>query len=147
MIVVRKFKPVDLGKVYEIEQQSFKDPYNALLLLNLYELFPEGFFVAEEDGIIVGYAISRIVGEVGHILAIAVDPKYRGRRIGKVLMGAVTNYFLSKGVVETWLEVRASNQLARRFYRSLGFVERKTIPQYYSDGESAVILKKRLRVV
>lgn len=142
MIIVRKFRPSDLSRVYEIERRSFKDPYPALFLMNLYETYPETFLVAEENGAVVGYVISRMVNVSGHVLAIAVEPGRRYRGIGRVLMNAVTERLREFGMKDIYLEVRISNTAAVKFYKKLGFEERGIIRSYYSDGEDAVILKK-----
>ena len=144
MLLVRGFTPRDLGRVYDIECKSFKDPYHVMVLLNLYELYPESFFVAEEDGVVVGYVISRRVDTSGHVLAIATDPGHRGRGIGKVLMATVMEHFLKIGARDIWLEVRASNEVAIWFYKGLGFGEAGRARGYYSDGEEALIFKKKL---
>lgn len=144
MIIVRKFTPKDLNRVYEIECKSFKDPYHVMFLLNLYELYSETFFVAEKDGYIVGYVISRTIGDKAHIIAIAVDPVYRGRGIGKGLMEATMTAFETKRVKEIYLEVRASNTQAIRFYETLGFHRKDLLRSYYSDGEDGILLKKSI---
>lgn len=144
MMGIRNFKPTDLNKVYEIECKSFKDPYHPLFLLNLYELYQNTFFVAEENGILTGYVISRIVDDRGHILAIAVEPQHRGRGFGRALIETVVNRFKNLNIKEIWLEVRVSNSGAVEFYKKLGFRESGAIPYYYSDGEEAIILKKYL---
>lgn len=144
MIFIRNFKPKDLGKVYEIECESFADPYHVMFLLNLYELYRDTFFVAEKDGIVVGYVISRVVSDRGHVLAIAVDPKHRKKGIGRALMDVVEERLRESKAREIWLEVRVSNRGAIEFYKKLGFVERGFMPHYYSDGEDAIILKKYL---
>jgi [ribosomal protein S18]-alanine N-acetyltransferase len=163
MLLIREFRPIDLKRIYEIECRSFKDPYNAMSLLNLYEMYYETFLVAQKNGFIVGYVISRIVdipvtktpvgpstmrtrssGRTGHILAIAVDPPYRAQRIGTSLMDAVTRQFKKQDVINVWLEVRVSNTSARHFYKKLDFKETGILRSYYSDGEDAVVLKKAL---
>ncbi len=144
MIVIRNFEPRDLSRVYEIERESFKDPYHVLFLMNLYDLYPEGFFVAEKNGVVMGYVISRQEGSSGHVLAIAVDPRARGTGIGTALMQRVMDLFLSLGLTDVWLEVRLSNLNAIKFYKDLGFVESRIMVGYYSDGESAVVLEKKL---
>ncbi len=144
MIVIRNFEPKDLSRVYDIERKSFKDPYHVLFLMNLYDLYPEGFFVAERYGVVVGYAISRQEGASGHVLAIAVDPMERRKGIGNTLMRRVLDHFISLSLSDVWLEVRVSNSNAIRFYKDLGFVEKRIMVGYYSDGEDAVILEKKL---
>jgi ribosomal-protein-alanine N-acetyltransferase len=142
MLLIRKFRPSDLQRVYEIEAQSFKDPYHPIFLINLYELYGDTFLVAEEDSQVVGYVIARKVDAKGHIIAIAVDPRHRCRGIGKALMLAVEEELRKKGVVELWLEVRVSNTRAVKFYKRLGYVEKGILKGYYSDGEDAMLLKK-----
>ncbi len=144
MIVLRNFEPKDLSRVYDIERKSFKDPYHVLFLMNLYDLYPEGFFVAERYGVVVGYAISRQEGAGGHVLAIAVDPMERRKGIGNALMRRVLDHFIGLGLSDVWLEVRVSNSNAIKFYKDLGFVEKRIMVGYYSDGEDAVILEKKL---
>ncbi len=143
MIFIRNFRPADLSRVYDIEKRSFKDPYHVLFLINLYDLYPDGFFVAEKDGIVIGYVISRVIDTKGHILAIAIAPQHRMQSIGRALMDRVIQHFMEKGVRSVWLEVRASNNSALIFYKKLGFHELKTIKGYYSDKEDAVVLEKR----
>lgn len=144
MLLIRNFAPSDLNRVYEIERQSFKDPYHVMFLLNLYELYSTTFFVAEVESLVVGYVISRRVDTSGHVIAIAVAPEHRNRGIGTALMQAVMQKFKEMSLKDVWLEVRMSNTAARQFYKNLGFEERRIVSLYYSDGESAVILRKGL---
>jgi ribosomal protein S18 acetylase RimI-like enzyme len=53
---------------------------------------PEGCFVAEEDGGVVGLIFSRTWGSVGWCGTFAVLPEYQGRGIGKQLMAASLDY-------------------------------------------------------
>ncbi|WP_456475524.1 ribosomal protein S18-alanine N-acetyltransferase [Candidatus Pyrohabitans sp.] len=142
MLLIRKFRQSDLARVYEIEVQSFKDPYHPVFLLNLYELYGDTFLVAEENRLVVGYVIARKVNTKGHIIAIAVEEKHRCRGIGRALMFAVEEELKKNGVVEIWLEVRISNTRAIKFYKKLGYVEKGIIRRYYTDGEDALLLKK-----
>lgn len=143
MILIRKFRPTDLSRVYEVECKSFKDPYDVFFLLNLHELYPDTFLVAERNGVVVGYLIARLIGRKGHIIAIAVEPRYRRQGIGQALMESVTEILRAKGAEELFLEVRASNLDAIRFYEKLGFRQAQLIPRYYADGEDGVLLRKR----
>ncbi len=139
-MVIREFNIKDLRRVYEIERKSFKDPYHPLFLLELYDLFPSTFLVAEVNFRVVGYVIARKINGEGHIIAIAVDPEYRRRGIGSALMHEVIERLRNKGVKKIWLEVRVSNKEAIEFYKCLGFSIDCVSPHYYSDGEDAIIL-------
>jgi len=144
MFVVRGFHLKDLNRVHEIEKNSFKDPYPLLILLNLYELYPETFLVAERDGLVVGYLIARPTDRKGHILALATDPRHRRQGVGRTLIATIVDLFHRGNVGELWLEVRASNRKAVRFYKNLGFLGVGKALGYYADGEDAIVLKKGL---
>jgi ribosomal-protein-alanine N-acetyltransferase len=105
-------------------------------------MYPDTFFVAEMDGLLVGYVISRQVLDRGHVMAIAVDPSFRGMGVGTALMERTMDKMREMNLKGIWLEVRVSNDRARSFYRALGFVERRILPGYYSDQEAAVVLEK-----
>lgn len=138
--IIREFNIRDLKRVHEIERKSFKDPYHPLFLLELYDLFPATFLVAEINFRVVGYIIARKVNGKGHIIAIAVDPEYRNQGIGTALMHEIIERLRMRGVRKIWLEVRKSNKRAIKFYKQLGFKIDGISPSYYSDGEDAVIL-------
>ncbi|NOZ77480.1 MAG: ribosomal protein S18-alanine N-acetyltransferase [Euryarchaeota archaeon] len=96
------------------------------------------------DGLVVGYVIARTVVDRGHVMAIAVDPPFRKRGIGSALMERTLAVMSEMNARAIWLEVRVSNTGARSFYKKLGFVEKRIISGYYSDGEDAVVLEKAL---
>ena len=60
---LRKFVPDDLQKVMNINRVCLPENYTDIFFIDLYQRYPETFIVAEEDGEIVGYIMSRI--EVG----------------------------------------------------------------------------------
>ena len=85
-MLVRKFKPNDLKRVYEIENMSFNQSYGIKMFQQLYEM-GVGFLVAEEDGYVIGYVLFWIKYEnQGHIISIAVDKNYRRLKAGTQLL-------------------------------------------------------------
>lgn len=142
IIHVRDVESGDLPDVYEIAEDSFKDPYPLKLLRHIYETDPEGFLAAEIDGEIVGYLIGLVRwGDMGHILAVAVDKPYRRRGVGSALMINAIDRLSRNGADKIRLEVRAGNEAAQNFYGKIGFEPRKVVPAYYSDGEDAVSME------
>jgi len=95
--------------------------------------------VAEQAGRVVGFLVSRRLGEGGaEILNLAVAPDARRQGIGRRLVDA----FLAEGPGEVFLEVRESNGVARRFYERLGFKLITKRLRYYSNPvESAIVMK------
>src|SRR5579872_236673 len=69
--------------------------------------------VTEQAGRIVGFLVSRRLGPgEAEILNLAVAPDFRRQGIGRRLLDA----FLASRPGQVFLEVRESNQSARRFY-------------------------------
>lgn len=84
---------------------------------------------------VVGWLEARCVAGEVHVLGVGVAPERRRRGIATALMR-----FVAAGADAVHLEVRASNDAARRFYGGLGFDEVGLRPRYYDDGEDAVLL-------
>lgn len=138
-MIVRKFRPTDLKRVYEIESMSFDQSYGIQIFQQLYEM-KIGFLVAEEDGYVVGYIMFWLKYEnQGHIISLAVDKNYRRKGYGTQLLArAIGILFLISDTV--YLEVRASNTGAIEFYKQFHFKEDRIVPNYYESGEDAVVL-------
>lgn len=138
-MIVRKFRPTDLKRVYEIESMSFDQTYGIQIFQQLYEM-GIGFLVAEENEYVVGYVMFWLKYEnQGHIISIAVDKNYRRRGYGTQLLAkAIGILFLISDTV--YLEVRASDIGAIEFYKEFNFKEDRVVPNYYESGEDAVVL-------
>ncbi len=144
MLSIRKFQPADFQQVMMIERGAFHD-HNPLAYMRLYELSPDGFLVAEKDGIIVGFVVGILISEnIGRVLSVAVADEYRRSGIATQLMNEMLKLFAESGVKGMRLEVRRSNVGAQQFYQRFGFMVAGVVPQYYSDGEDAIIMAKEL---
>lgn len=142
IIHIRDTEEEDLRSIYKIAQDSFKDPYPLRLLRHIHSTKPEGFLTAEIDDEIVGYLIGLVRwGNMGHILAIAVDEPYRRQGVGSALIMNAIDRLKKNGANRVKLEVRASNETAENFYLKIGFKPEKTVPAYYSDGEAAITME------
>ena len=76
-----------------------------------------------------------------HIVTIAVQPGWRGRSIGEWLLLALLAQGREEGAQTATLEVRVSNEVARRLYHKLNFNEVGYRRRYYPDKEDARILE------
>ena len=139
-MIVRKFKPNDLKRVYEIENMSFAQSYGINMFQQLYEM-GVGFLVAEDNCYVVGYVIFWLKYEnQGHIISIAVDKNYRRRNVGtRLLIKAISILSLLK-LDTIYLEVQENNSGAVEFYKTFGFKIDRVVPGYYGDGDGAVIM-------
>jgi len=142
--MLRRCKEKDLNQVLQIERICFKHPYDYFTFLYFLMKEPEGFYVAEENGCIVGYVISSVRGSKGTIISIAVILEFRRKGIGSKLMKESLD-FLSKRVDHVELQVKINNIEAISFYRKFGFEEIGLIPNYYPDGEDALVMSKKIQ--
>ncbi|KAA1425326.1 mycothiol synthase [Mumia zhuanghuii] len=90
---------------------------------------PQGLFVAERAGEVVGFHWTKIDpptadgGEVGEVYVVGVDPSEQGRGLGKALTLRGLHHLTSSGVRRIDLYVEGDNTPALATYRGLGFSE------------------------
>ncbi len=139
-MIIRKFNPNDLKRVYEIENMSFDQSYGINMFQQLYEM-GVGFLVAEEEGYVIGYVIFWIKYEnQGHIISIAVDKNYRRSKAGtQLLVKAISILSLLK-IDAIYLEVNENNTGAIEFYKTFNFKIDRLVPGYYENGEGAAVM-------
>jgi len=144
-INIRRFSPIDLNRIMEIEQASFAlDPFSEDIFRSWYHKCPSLFIVAEIPGLVVGYMITCIFHKKGHIISIAVDPARRNKRVGRTLVYFTFNCLKASGMKMVELEVRKTNLVGICFWENLGLFPLRTIPHYYHDGTDAIKMRKLL---
>ena len=103
----------------------------------------------------IGYIMSRIeVGlsnfglgglvRKGHVVSIAVLPQVRRKGIANALMTKAIEGMIHYKAKIAYLEVRVNNDPGVALYKKLGFEVTKTLTGYYSDGEDAYVMTKKL---
>ncbi len=152
---IRKFKPDDLQAVMNINRAALPENYTDYFFMDLHERFPEAFIVAEQDGEIVGYIMNRVeVGlsnmglggliRKGHVVSIAVLPKSRRKGVAQALVNTAIEGMRHYKAKQCYLEVRVTNEAGIKLYKKLGFDISRTLNGYYSDGEDAYVMTKKL---
>lgn len=133
-IAIRKAVPADAPRLEAIERLSFADPS-----WNAGDFFQYECVLAEVEGQIVGFIVSRSVFPEREILNLAVAPEWRRRGIAKALL----RYQLAQGGTH-FLEVRESNLPAQGLYRQFGFQEVGRRLGYYDlPAESAIVMRMK----
>jgi [ribosomal protein S18]-alanine N-acetyltransferase len=152
---LRKFQPGDLQGVMQINRVCLPENYTDFFFMDLHQRFPETFIVAEENEELAGYIMCRIeVGlsnygfgglvKKGHVVSIAVMPQHRRKGVAQAVIKRALegmDYYKAK---QCFLEVRVTNDIAISLYKKLGFEITRTIKGYYSDGEDAYVMTKRV---
>lgn len=151
--VLRKSTVEDLEQVMNINLVSLPENYSSFFFADIYAHFPDTFIVADVDGKIVGYIMCRIesgflnfhLSKKGHVISVAVLPEYRNKGVGTAILNEAMKSMASRyGAKECFLEVRVSNAAAINLYKRVGLKIEKTLRNYYSDGENAYIMSKKL---
>ncbi|KUO74822.1 MAG: hypothetical protein APF77_11210 [Clostridia bacterium BRH_c25] len=145
-IKLQDMSPEDIDQVFEIENLSFSAPWSRESFESeLSQNSLARYIVAKVDGNVAAYGGMWIVLDEAHITNIAVHPDYRGRKIGEKLVRALLQTAKDSEAARITLEVRASNDTARKLYKKLGFEDNGIRKGYYADtGEDAVIMWKEL---
>jgi ribosomal-protein-alanine N-acetyltransferase len=142
MIVVDRMQIADLEAVHEIERDSFSTPWPA----HAYQHELENnrlahYLVARSGDQVVGFAGIWLLVDEAHITTFATRGTWRRQGIGERLLLALLDLSIARGANEATLEVRPSNDPARRLYEKYGFKVVGVRPRYYSDNnEDALIM-------
>jgi [ribosomal protein S18]-alanine N-acetyltransferase len=101
-------------------------------------------FVARQPGAsgrVVAYCAVWVIFDELHINNLAVLPEWRRRGVAKRLLHHVLERTADDGAERATLEVRQSNEPARRLYERFGFAVTGIRPRYYSNPvEDAIVL-------
>jgi len=100
--------------------------------------------VASVGGNLVGCAIMKFGEVTAHLYLLVVQPKARNNGIGRALLGWLETSCRTAGIRNVRLELRATNNTARRFYEALGYASVSRVEQYYDQRETALVMAKSL---
>lgn len=143
-LVIETASRADVDAIHRIEAASFPAPWRKEFFLS--ELAAEGRYtlVAKRGGVVVGYLFAMWIFDEMHVNKIAVDARARRQGVADALMARCFEFARAHGVETISLEVRQSNTGAQEFYRYLAFESTYVRPRYYPDGESAVVMTRRV---
>jgi ribosomal-protein-alanine N-acetyltransferase len=133
----------DLDGVLAVEAESFTNPWTREMYA--WELQNRAvchiYVVRTPDCAVAGFCAFWFVFDEIHINNVAIRPQFRGSGIGTTLLHHILAEARRLGARRATLEVRASNEAARRLYERLGFHIAATRRNYYTNPvEDALIL-------
>jgi len=143
---IREATLMDLDDLMRIEEESFQEEKFSRDLLEMF-LREEEFetLVCDLGGVVVGYAAAYTEpGVKSRVLSLAVEKGHRGKGIGHLLMREIEHRAKTLRSSTVTLEVRVTNLPAVNLYLDEGYRIKGTIPDYYSKGEDAFYMEKKL---
>lgn len=144
MVIYRNMTPEDVPCISRLEEETFSMPWSPESFLEMIGKEDVRYYVAEEEGqILGGCGVWMIAGE-GNITNVVVAPKARNRGIATAMLRHLMMEGDREGLTAYTLEVRVSNAAAIHVYEKLGFVLAGIRPGFYEKPvEDAMIFWKR----
>ena len=91
----------------------------------------DNLLVLEEDNQLIGSVMVGYEGHRGWVNYLAVHPDHQRQGLGRLLMNEAERRLRDLGCAKVNLQVRASNETAREFYRQIGY----TVDEAVSFGK------------
>ncbi len=130
-----------LDRICRIEGASFSNPWPRESFLSDLRSPQARCTVALWQGTVVGYSIGWFVLDELHVLNLAVDPERRRRGVARELLRDLLAAAEKQGCRHAALELRSSNQDARRLYQEYGFKPVAIRRDYYRcPTEDALVM-------
>jgi ribosomal-protein-alanine N-acetyltransferase len=142
---MRPMRAADLGGVLALEVELFgEEAWSRAMLEGELDQVPASrhYLVAEEGGLVIGYAGLLAAGQQADVVTLAVTGARQSAGIGAALLAALLDEARRRGCTEVFLEVRVDNQRAQQLYRSRGFAEIGIRRGYYQpSGTDALVMR------
>lgn len=133
----------DFEQLFVIEQRAHSVPWSMGTLKNNQGERYLNLKLSDQHRIL-GFIICQTVADEATLFNIAIDPTMQGKGLGKKLLLALIEQLKQQGILTLWLEVRASNQIAKQLYDKLGFNEVTLRKNYYptptGEREDAIVM-------
>ncbi|MGN6283277.1 ribosomal protein S18-alanine N-acetyltransferase [Frateuria sp.] len=141
-IEIRAMRREDVAAVSALESASYEFPWSSGIFSDCLKAgHPCWVLCCEGD--VAGYGILSVAAGEAHVLNLCIGPDWRGRGLGRHLLGRLLDVARWSGAERVFLEVRPSNPVAQELYASVGFKEIGRRPRYYpakGGREDAIVM-------
>lgn len=144
---IRNYRPTDLQVLYQIDQVCFPPgiAYPKHELTEFISMHGSRTWVAESGDDPIGFLIAYPESQNAiHIVTIDVVASARRKGTGRALMDAAENWARTQKANVIYLETADDNLIAQRFYEARGYFRVEKVEGYYSNGQAAWVMAKRL---
>ncbi|XP_023935502.2 N-alpha-acetyltransferase 30 [Bicyclus anynana] len=141
---------LQMPEIMRLIQKDLSEPYSIYTYRYFIHNWPKLCYLASHEGKYIGAIVCKLdmhrnVVKRGYIAMLAVDEKYRKRKIGSKLVQKAIQAMIEDNADEVVLETEITNKPALKLYENLGFVRDKRLFRYYLNGVDALRLKLWLR--
>ncbi|XP_031835287.1 N-alpha-acetyltransferase 30 [Nomia melanderi] len=141
---------LQMPHIMHLIQKDLSEPYSIYTYRYFIYNWPKLCFLAMHGDKCIGAIVCKLdihreVIKRGYIAMLAVDVKYRKRKVGSNLVRRAIQAMMEDNADEVVLETEITNRPALRLYENLGFVRDKRLFRYYLNGVDALRLKLWLR--
>ncbi len=136
--------PADIDAIHQLEVAAFPAPWRREFFESELQASGRLCLTAKRRGVLAGYLFAMWFFDEMHVNKIAVDEHLRRQGIALELMQRCLAFAREHGVRTISLEVRKSNRGAQDFYEHLDFEALYARPRYYPDGETAVVMVRKV---
>jgi GNAT superfamily N-acetyltransferase len=137
---IRPATPADSAAIQALNRDSLGYDYpladTAARLARVLSDPSQCIYVADVEGHVAGYIhgadyICTYADPLKNVLALAVDETWRGRGIGRLLLGTLEDWARACGCAGVRLSSGADRQGAHRFYAACGYILRKEQKSFF----------------
>lgn len=142
--IIERMTRADVAQVEAIEQEIFSVPWSEKSFIDACETKENVYIVCKDNGKVLGYCgMWTVLGE-GNITNMAVAKEYRRQGIAKLLMSEMERISIEENGVDVFfLEVRQSNENAKKLYEKMGYKPIGTRKRFYEKPvEDAIVISK-----
>ena len=108
--------------VCALEKNCFVHPWSRQSIESALENEQSLFYVAVEEGQVIGYIGMSFVLDEGYIYNVAVSEAHRRKGVGSALIQTLVTHAKKNNFAFLTLEVRDGNRAARSLYETFGFL-------------------------
>lgn len=137
-----------LDAILPIENVAFSHPWSRG---NFADALHSGYHgqVLMQGDTVLGYFIAMQILDEVHLLNITISPLHQKQGLGRELLACLVHWSRHSAKAQwLWLEVRESNQRARRIYERHGFAQvgarKKYYPVHHGERETAILMSMPL---
>ncbi|MBI2994313.1 MAG: ribosomal protein S18-alanine N-acetyltransferase [Gammaproteobacteria bacterium] len=136
----------DLRQVLEIETAAYEFPWSHGIFQDCLRV---GYccWVLERQYAVIGYCVMSVGAGECHILNLCIRPELHNLGFGRMLLDHLLDVARNHHADSAFLEVRPSNEIAKRLYLGAGFDEVGMRRNYYPaqrGREDAIIMARSL---